>query len=174
MKQTNGEAPRINITSSSAPAASRKRDRPASSSGKHMGEDPEQWENTTLTEIFRVTLNPEIRRDVHGHHLRFLPGTKQDIEDSGEELSLSTGTLDQALLEAASTLEKGITPLDYLLSCWKRVTRAWKPLRKAGEQNPKFVVVKEARRLCMSYCIFAITMPDMFGSATFQISRIQC
>lgn len=128
-----------------------------------MGETLEQWEDMTLSEIFRVTLNPEQQKDLHGHQLRFLQGTKQDIEESGEEVRLSTGTLDQALLEAASTLEKGVTPLDYLLSCWKRVTKEWKNIRRAGEQDPKYVIVKEARRLCMSYCIFAITMPDMFG-----------
>ena len=123
----------------------------------------EQWEDSTLSEIFRVTLYPEHHKDVHGHRLRFLQGTKQDIEESGEEIRFSTGTLDQALLEAASSLGKGVTPLDYLLGCWKRVTKEWKPLRKGGEQDPKFVIVREARRLCMSYCIFAITMPDMFG-----------
>ena len=166
MKQSNGEAPRINITPSSARRASLKRDRPSSSSSGRptmMGGTPEHWEDNTLSEIFRVTLDPEHQKDIHGHRLRFLQGTRQDIEDASDEVRLSTGTLDQALLEAASTLGKSVTPLDYLLSCWKRVTKEWKPIRKIGEQDPKFVVVKEARRLCMSYCIFAITMPDMFG-----------
>lgn len=95
--------------------------------------------------------------------MQFLPGTRLDLEDSGQSISLNVGMLDQALLEAASNLKQGTTPLDFLLGCWKRVSRQYKALRKAGEQDPKFVVVKEARRLCMSYCIFAITMPDMFG-----------
>lgn len=91
-----------------------------------------------------------------------------DLEDSGESIRLNVGMLDQALLEAASNLKQGSTPLDFLLGCWKRVSRQYKVLRKAGEkageEDPKFIIVKEARRLCMSYCIFAITMPDMFGS----------
>ena len=71
--------------------------------------------------------------------------------------------LDQALLEAATNVGKKNTPLNYLLSCWKRVSRQYKTLRKNGEEDPKFKMAKEARRLCMSYCIFAATMPEMFG-----------
>lgn len=83
-------------------------------------------------------------------------------------MRLNTGVLDQALLEAASNIEKTdlartTTPLDYLLDCWKRVSRQHKALKKVGEQDYKFNIVNEARRLCMSYCIFSITMPDMFG-----------
>ena len=95
--------------------------------------------------------------------MHFLAGTRLDLEDSGQSVRLNAGLLDQALLEAASNLKQGTTPLDFLLGCWKRVSRQYKPLRKAGEGDPKFVIIKEARRLCMSYCIFAITMPDMFG-----------
>ena len=31
------------------------------------------------------------------------------------------------------------------------------------QDDPKSIIISEARRLCMSYCIFAFTMPDMFG-----------
>ena len=116
-----------------------------------------------LGNIFRITLWDEIRHDAHGNSLQVLAGTRLDLEDSGQAVRLSVGMLDQALLEAASNLKQGITPLEFLLGCWKRVSRQYKPLKKAGEQDPKFVIIKEARRLCMSYCIFAITMPDMFG-----------
>lgn len=116
-----------------------------------------------LGNIFRITLCEEHRLDTHGNHLRFLAGTRSDLEDSDQAVRLNVGMLDQSLLEAASNLKRGTTPLDFLLGCWKRVTKQYKPLRRAGEEDPKFVVIKEARRLCMSYCIFAITMPDMFG-----------
>lgn len=71
--------------------------------------------------------------------------------------------LDQAILEAASNLQPDDEPLGYLLGCWKRISRLFKALKKNGEEDPKFNVAKEARRLCLSYCLFAITMPDMFG-----------
>ena len=166
MKQSDGGAPKINITTSTAQPISLKRDRPSSpANGKSAtaGDTLEQWEDKTLNEIFRVSLDPQHEKNAQGHRLRFLRETKRDIEESGEEASLSTSTLDQALLEAASNLGKNVTPFDYLLGCWKRVTKEWKPLRKLGELDAKFVVIKEARRLCMSYCIFAIAMPEMFG-----------
>ncbi|EEP77058.1 conserved hypothetical protein [Uncinocarpus reesii 1704] len=57
-------------------------------------------------------------------------------------------------------------PLEYLLSCWKRVMRLYKGFKKTKPNDPKYEVVKEARRLCLSYCIFAATMPEMFGLDT--------
>ena len=167
MLQANGGAPKINITPTAGrPATPKRRDRPTSSGGRSNSraeETLEQWEDRVLGNIFRVTLWKEHRLDPHGNHLQFLAGTRSDLEDSGQSVRLNVGMLDQALLEAASNLEQGTTPLEFLQGCWKRVSRQYKPLRKAGEDDPKFVIIKEARRLCMSYCIFAITMPDMFG-----------
>ena len=167
MLQANGGAPKINITPAAGrPVTPKKRDRPTSSGGRstsRAGETLEQWEDRVLGNIFRITLWEEHRLDPHGNHLQFLAGTRADLEDSGQSVRLNVGMLDQALLEAASNLQQGTTPLEFLQGCWKRVSRQYKPLRKAGEEDPKFVIIKEARRLCMSYCIFAITMPDMFG-----------
>ncbi len=33
----------------------------------------------------------------------------------------------------------------------------------SGEDDPKLAILRETKRLCMSYCIFAVTMPEMFG-----------
>lgn len=95
--------------------------------------------------------------------MHYLESTRKELDEQNETIRLNTGLLDQTILEAASNLKKDMTPLDYLLGCWKRVSRQYKPLRKAGEQDPKFNIIKESRRLCLSYCIFAVTMPDMFG-----------
>ena len=167
MRQTNGRAPKINVTSSTGrPVTPKKRDRPTSSSGRSSSrarESLEQWEDRVLGNIFRITFLEEHQHDAHGNHLQYLGGTRLDLEDSGQSVRLNVGMLDQALLEAASNLEQGTKPLDFLIGCWKRVSRQYKALRKAGEDDPKLIIVKEARRLCMSYCIFAVTMPDMFG-----------
>lgn len=74
---------------------------------------------------------------------------------------LTVGNLDGALLEAASNHSKG-KPLDYLLPCWRRVSAQWRGYRSDVQDDPKKNTIAEARRLCMSYCIFAITMPEMF------------
>lgn len=82
-----------------------------------------------------------------------------------DPLLLKTSLLDQALLEAASNLD-GINALDYFLACWKRVSRSLRGMRSGDNENPRYAVVKEAKRLCMSYCIFAATMSEMFGEST--------
>lgn len=142
-----------------------KRDRPSSGMGSPVpraGESAEAWENRILSGAFRLTLNPGISQDSHGHQLYFVRGVRTDLEEQDEAVLLTTAVLDQAILEAASNL-KGITPLDYLLECWKRITRTFRASKGPHADDHKSGVLKEARRLCMSYCLFAITMPDMFG-----------
>lgn len=122
----------------------------------------EAFEDRTLSATFRNTLDEGKQRDINGHRLVYLPGLRQELEEQGEPIRLSIGVLDQALLEAASNAKEG-RPLEYLLPCWKRVNRLYKGFKKANPADPKYDVVKEARRLCLSYCIFAATMPEMFG-----------
>lgn len=164
--KTTSKAPAMTIGSSAGrPITPMKRDRPSSrneSPGSKVGESLEAWENRILSTVFRLSLDPAISQDVHGHYLHFLEGVRNDLKDQNETITLSTAVLDQALLEAASNLEK-ITPLDYLLECWKRITKQWRNFKGANNEDPKYSIIREARRLCMSYCLFAVTMPDMFG-----------
>lgn len=111
--------------------------------------------------MFRLALKQGAQHDINGQRI-FLPGLQSELQSEGKELRIQTAILDQALLEAASNAEQQ-RPLDYLLPCWKRITKLHKGFRRARDDDPKFQVLCEARRLCMSYCIFAITMPEMFG-----------
>ncbi len=160
----NGDGPTINITRTAGrPLTPLKR--PNSATGRpssRAGESLQEWEDRVLGGIFRLTLTPNATEDSHGHHLEYVKGVREDLEEQGGPIRLSTGVLDQAILEAASKVGKN-TPLDYLLECWKRVSRQFRSFRGKKVQDPKYEIVKEARRLCMSYCIFAVTMPDMFG-----------
>ena len=167
LRQVNGGSwPQINISSSGTSQTNNlKRDRPSSTSqrsGSATKEPLDVWTHKTLSNIFRLTLDPNSRKDVHGHTLYFVKGVKDDLEEQDTAVQLSTDVLDQAILEAASNQENS-TPLDYLLSCWKRVSRQFKAAKSPKTEEAKMAVIKEARRLCMSYCIFAVTMPEMFG-----------
>lgn len=177
MKQSNGDAPKINVTPGGRPITPQKRDRPSSRGRPSSGtrETSEQWEDRILGNLFKFTLDPDYQLDTHGNPVHFLRSTRDELEETSQPIRLTTALLDQTILETASDLKPNTTPLDYLLSCWKRVNRQYKALRKAGEQDPQFIVIKEARRLCMSYCIFAATIPDMFGSACLpQLLRNFC
>lgn len=121
----------------------------------------EAFESRNLSAIFRITLDPGKTTDAHGHRLVFLSELRQELEEAGEPVRLSAGTLDSAILEAGSKLPHDKALLDYLLPCWKRTTRTMKGLK--GYASQKDVILKEAKRLCMSNCIFALTMPELFG-----------
>lgn len=153
----------INITSASGRGVTpMKRDRPGSSSGRPSSrnpESPDEAEDKVLRGIFRFSLDPGSRQDNHGHALHYIGGVREELEEQGGSINLKTANLDQALLEAASNLERE-SPLDYLLGCWKRVSRQFRGLKP---EDTRYEIIKEARRLCMSYCIFAVSMPDMFG-----------
>lgn len=112
--------------------------------------------------MFKLTLDENRQKDIHGQRLTFIPSVRSELQDQNRGLRIDTSVLDQALLEAASSQPNG-KPLDYLLPCWKRVSRLHKGFRKARADDPKFEVICEARRLCMSYSVFALTMPEMFG-----------
>ncbi|KAL8831689.1 MAG: hypothetical protein Q9170_005185 [Blastenia crenularia] len=158
------DAPQINITSAAqGEILSEKRSvsnqrRLSSKVGETLGD----WEDKVLRAIFRTTLDPSAKSDGHGHQLHFVKSVRADLADQGQPIRLTTAILDQAILETASGVSK-ITPLDYLLGCWKRVTAQLKHSKTHKAEGSRLDVVKEARRLCMSYCIFAITMPEMFG-----------
>ena len=170
MKPTSETGLKINIKKlppqSNEPSGSSRHSSELGQAGKSKLEDSKEsladWEDKTLAQVFRLTLTAGSHAHRHGHRLHYIPGVQQDLEEQKEPVKLSTSILDQALLEAASNL-KGTTPLDYLLGCWKRVNRQLRGFKTASGQENRLEILREARRLCMSYCIFAITMPDMFG-----------
>ena len=158
-----GDGPQINITPAAGrPVTPAKRDHSSSARDGTPAESIDEWENKVLGGIFALTFNPNTGQSIHSHSWHYIPGVKADLEEQGEAVRLSTAVLDQAIVEATLNAGKS-TPLDYLLGCWKRVSKMFRIYKGASAENARYKIVKEARRLCMSYCIFAVTMPDMFG-----------
>ncbi|KXJ96819.1 ubiquitin elongating factor core-domain-containing protein [Microdochium bolleyi] len=123
-------------------------------------ESLEDWSDKTLGDIFRVTLNQDQPTDARGRPI-FLSELKADLEESGESIKLTASSLDSALIEAARHVPANMALLDYFLPCWKRILRALKAARKPTPERDE--VLREAKRLCMSNIIFALTMPEYFG-----------
>jgi ubiquitin conjugation factor E4 B len=172
--QVNGGASRIRITpktaSESVQVTPQQRDLAARTEpprpNSRAGETIEQFEDRTLRNLYRLSLDPEVLHDIHGHKLHYLGGLRQDVQDGedGKDVQMRTDLLEQAIMEAGSqTLGGRNTPIDYLFGCWKRVSRLSKGFKERGPENQKWTIVQEARRLCMSWCIFAITTPEIFG-----------
>lgn len=125
----------------------------------------DDYADRALSSIFRVTVEPGRAADSHGHKLVFLPGLSVDLQGEGGPLRLSVARLEEAIMEAATALPHDRPLFDYLLPCWKRVTRTLKVLR--GPAPEKEALLKEARRLCFSNCIFALTVPELFRYAVW-------
>jgi ubiquitin conjugation factor E4 B len=126
-----------------------------------VDESLEAYENRALGSIFRITLDKNQTVDSSNHKLIYLPNLRQELEDEQAPIMLTKERLDSAILEAASTIPHSKGTLDYLIPCWKRVMRAIKGLR--GYASAKDTILKEAKRLCMSNCVFAVEMPEFFG-----------
>ncbi|KAI8934381.1 hypothetical protein NX059_009117 [Plenodomus lindquistii] len=154
------QAPKSRITIKPKPAQTSSSGASPQPAAKSTEISLESWEDRAIAGIFRITLDPGRTQDAHGHRLHFAAGARSDLEEEGKPLRFTTDMLDSAILEAASNQPQG-TALDYLLGCWKRVSKQLKSI--SNKSDPKHDIVKEARRICFSYCMFAATMPDMFG-----------
>lgn len=126
-------------------------------------EEPiEDWSDRILGDIFRITLDSSRTQTLDGRGVKaYLPNTNEELQSSGEPLKLTAQNIDSAILEAASALPPSRPLLNYLLPCFKRTIKITSSLRRPTPE--KMAVLAEAKRLCMSNCIFALTMPELFG-----------
>ncbi|KAI0200542.1 ubiquitin fusion degradation protein 2 [Astrocystis sublimbata] len=135
---------------------------PAKKAQTATTESIEDWSDRLLSDVFLVTLSETRKTDTRGNKLIYLPETRAELEQSGEPTKLRVSCIDSALIEAAKYLPKHKALLDYLLPSWKRVMRASRPARRPPPSR-EAAVLAEAKRLCFSNCIFALTMPEYFG-----------
>ena len=155
----------MNVQPRTVSPVKRERDgsqRPKPAAAGKAPESLESWQDKILRQVFRVTLNPEETRDLHGHSLIYLASTRDDLAEQSAPLQLNIDVVEAAIAEAASQAPGGKT-FKYLLACFKRVSRTTRQTKYSSPEDPKHSILAETRRLCMSYCIFAITMPEMFG-----------
>lgn len=107
-----------------------------------------------------MTLKSEELKDSHGNRLIYLASAKDDLEQASHPALLNTDMGDSILTEAAGQIPNG-NIFEYFLQSFKRATRALRSARLEAT-DPKHAVLKEAKRLSMSYSVFAVTMPEMF------------
>lgn len=133
---------------------------------RNAGEKFEDWADRTISQVFRVTLNESRQTDAHGRKLTYLPALHAELQEQFPDgpVRLSSDNIEQVILEGASAFPHDKPLLDHLLPCWKRVVQAKKSIMAPTPE--KEALLAEAKRLCMSYCLFAVTLPDLFGYAT--------
>jgi ubiquitin conjugation factor E4 B len=124
-------------------------------------ESDEDYANRVLSSVFRITVNPHQGPSYQGYRPTFLPNLNQELNDAGEPLKLSVSTLDQAIIEACTAQPHDKPLFGYLLPCWKRAVKSATSAKITA--GPRFEVHEEAKRLCMSNCLFALSVPDLYG-----------
>ncbi|KAF2013691.1 hypothetical protein BU24DRAFT_244034 [Aaosphaeria arxii CBS 175.79] len=131
----------------------------------------ESWEDRTIGSIFRITLDPNQSRDAHGLPLYHVSGVRDELQENNRPVRLTKDTeiLESAIQEATSSQALG-KPLDYLLGCWKRVSKLFRGMH--NKADPKYAILQEARRLCFNYCILAATIPEMFGEESSEVPAL--
>ncbi|KAJ9498426.1 Ubiquitin conjugation factor E4 [Exophiala xenobiotica] len=157
---------KISITPANVTPQKREMDgveRPSSRLSGRPNETIEQWEDRTLRNIFRLSLDPAQSKDLHGQTLHTLPQLREELEADGKPSLLSIDLLEQAIMEAGGSSGKS-TPHDWLFGCWKRITRLSKGVKDRSPENRKWSIISEARRLCMSWCVLSVTTPEVFGA----------
>ena len=165
LRSTNQDGTSDSTPSTTPAQSSLKRSHPSESTVVAAPESLEDWEDRTLSAIFRISLDPDKRQDHLGHKLYYAEGVKQELEEQDAPLQLNFTVLEQAILEAGSITGRS-SPFTYMLGCWKRISKQLRALKSKPDES-KLNIVREARRICMSYCIFAVTMADsMFGRET--------
>lgn len=140
---------------------------------RHAPESLEDWADKTISQIFRATVDDKKQTDVHGRKLTFLPGVRAELQEQnpGGPVRLSTEVVDQVILEAGSAFPHEKPLMEYMIPCWKRVLQTKKSLRAPTPE--KEAVLLEVKRLCMSYCLFAVTLPVLFGYVTIPHWAVQ-
>lgn len=66
-----------------------------------------------------------------------------------------------------TAIDDNQTPFHYLLGAWKRAAEMSRNIRpdRDKQATAKLEILKEIRRLCVSYAGLSIMMPDMFADA---------
>ncbi|QLI67307.1 Ubiquitin conjugation factor E4 [Metarhizium brunneum] len=132
-------APDVDDTDS-APPAQKPTPQLVQQQQQQKSETDEDYAHRVLSQVFRVSVDPHHMANPQGQRLVFLPNLNQELNDSGDSLKLS---------------------IEYLLPCWKRAVRASSTAKNVSA--PRQEILDEAKRLCMSNCLFALTMPALYG-----------
>lgn len=73
---------------------------------------------------------------------------------------ISVGTLDQLILSVCK--DSDVTPMDYLVGCWRRASVIQRTTPPSRLDEKKINILNTAKRLCINYGEYCITMPDIF------------
>ncbi|XP_031108301.1 probable ubiquitin conjugation factor E4 [Ipomoea triloba] len=134
---------------------------------------PEEIEDIIIRKIFLVSLIDSMEND---SRFVYLEMTAAEVLSEGKDLRLSRDLMERVLIDRLSgNFAAAEPPFQYLVNCYRRAHEEGK---KIGNMKDKSVrsemelVVKQAKKLAVSYCIIHLGNPDTFPNWETNTSNV--
>lgn len=130
---------------------------------------PEEVEDIIIRKIFLVSIT-EIENNTDSR-IVYLELTAAEILSEGKELRLSRDCMERVLIDRLSgdfsVAGDGESTFQYLIGCYQRAHDEAKKIANMKDKNLRSemeAVVKQAKKLCVSYCRIHLANPELFPS----------
>lgn len=124
---------------------------------------PAEIEDIILKKIFLVTLIDSMEND---SRIVYLEMTAAEILSEGKELRLSRDLMERVLIDRLSgNFTSAEPPFNYLIGCYRRAYDEGKKIANMKDKvfrSEMEFVVRQAKKLAVSYCRIHLGNPDMF------------
>lgn len=124
---------------------------------------PAEIEDIILRKILLVSLVDSMENDTR---VVYLEMTAAEILSEGKELRLSRDLMERVLIDRLSgNFVSAEPPFQYLVNCYRRAYEEGKKIASMKDKNVRSemeLVVKQAKKLAVSYCRIHLGNPDMF------------
>ncbi|KAK4712400.1 hypothetical protein R3W88_006913 [Solanum pinnatisectum] len=124
---------------------------------------PAEIEDIILRKILLVSLVDSMENDTR---VVYLEMTAAEILSEGKELRLSRDLMERVLIDRLSgNFVSAEPPFQYLVNCYRRAHEEGKKIASMKDKNVRSemeLVVKQVKRLAVSYCRIHLGNPDMF------------
>ncbi|KAK6928136.1 U-box domain [Dillenia turbinata] len=128
---------------------------------------PQEIEDVILRKIFLVSLSYSSETTADSR-IVYLEMTAAEILSEGKPLMLSRDIIERVLIDRLSGDFSGAeSPFPYLIGCYKRAHDEGKKIGSMKDKNVRSemeLVVKQAKKLVVSYCRIHLGDPDIFGN----------
>ncbi|XP_073149096.1 probable ubiquitin conjugation factor E4 [Henckelia pumila] len=124
---------------------------------------PAEIEDVILRKIFIVSLFDSMEND---SRIVYLEMTAAELLSEGKDLKLSREVMERVVIDRLSgDFPAAEPPFQYLLNCYRRAYDEGKKIASMKDKNVRGemeLVVKQAKKMAVSYCRIHLGNPDMF------------
>ncbi|XP_027359137.1 probable ubiquitin conjugation factor E4 isoform X2 [Abrus precatorius] len=132
---------------------------------------PEEVEDIIIRKIFLVSIT-ESSNSNNDSRIVYMEVTAAEILSEGKELRLSHDSMERVLIDRlsgdfSSAGAGDESPFQYLVGCYQRAHDEGKKIANMKDKNLRSemeAVVKQAKKLCVSYCRIHLENPELFPS----------